>query len=111
MTRLCVEVCRARQLNVAQSRTVIHDDNCPRLCNMTCPKCPSLCPFYSSHPERFPLILALILTQLRSAYIGIAMMTFLHGYIKFTRPLLIQSVSKVCTTRQARNGPCLWAES
>ncbi|THV01584.1 hypothetical protein K435DRAFT_793195 [Dendrothele bispora CBS 962.96] len=57
-----------------------------------------VCPFHS-HPEKFPLILALLLlTQLHSVYIGIAMMAFLH-------------VSNACTTPQARNGPRLWAES
>ncbi|KAF5311542.1 hypothetical protein D9758_018768 [Tetrapyrgos nigripes] len=30
--------------------------------------------------------------QLRSVYIGIAMMAFLHGYMKFTQPLFIQSL-------------------
>lgn len=30
--------------------------------------------------------------QLRSVYTGVAMMMFLHGYMKFTQPLFIQSL-------------------
>ncbi|ESK81717.1 inorganic phosphate transporter [Moniliophthora roreri MCA 2997] len=36
--------------------------------------------------------LAEISKLLRSAYMGIAMMCFLHGYMKFTQPLFIQSL-------------------
>jgi hypothetical protein len=38
------------------------------------------------------LYLSYLRKQLRSAYIGIAMMCFLHGYMKFTQPLFIQSL-------------------
>lgn len=30
--------------------------------------------------------------QLRSVYMGIAMMGFLHGYMKFTQPLFVQGI-------------------
>lgn len=43
----------------------------------------------------FASLLALSLNyecQLRSAYMGMAMMAFLHGYMKFTQPLFVQGI-------------------
>jgi hypothetical protein len=30
--------------------------------------------------------------QLRSVYMGVAMMAFLHGYMKYTQPLFVQAI-------------------
>jgi hypothetical protein len=41
----------------------------------------------------FPFVVNLISSpQLRAAYLGILMMTVLHGYLKYTQPLFVQSL-------------------
>jgi len=47
-------------------------------------------PTTHSYPNNFPTI-----TQLRSAYMGIAMMSVMHIYFKFTQPLFIQALMGV----------------